>query len=47
MEAIKGYANVILGFIIVAVISFGYCERSSTLSGYNEQIGVEKAETKK
>ena len=47
MDAIKSYANVILGFIIVAVISFGYWKISSTISDYKEQVALEKLETKK
>ena len=47
MDVIKGYTNVILGFVIVAIISFGYWKISSTISGYKEQIVLEKAETKK
>lgn len=47
MDAIKSYANVILGFIIVAVISFGYWRISSTISDYKEQVALEKLETKK
>lgn len=47
MDAIKSYVNVILGFIIVAVISFGYWRISSTISDYKEQVALEKLETKK
>lgn len=47
MDAIKSYANVILGFIIVAVISFGYWKISSTITDYKEQVALEKLETKK
>jgi hypothetical protein len=47
VDAIKSYANVILGFIIVAVISFGYWRISSTISDYKEQVALEKLETKK
>lgn len=47
MDVVKSYANIIITFIIISVIGFGYYKISSTISDYKEQIVLEKAETKK
>lgn len=47
MDVVKSYANIIITFIIISVIGFGYYKISSTISDYKDQIVLEKAETKK
>lgn len=46
MDIVKSYANIALGFIIVAVIGFGYWKISSTISDLEDQVVKKEADAK-